>query len=131
MKMRPVPALEPDLQSQISLDPRVPVAQPRDWRAFVQDPPFQRLMQAKRRAIGSMLAGSLGLFFVMMLLAGYARPFMAMKILGPLNVGYAMILLTYVMCWGLAILYAFIAHRVFDPLAAKSARDAETWEMTR
>ncbi|MCJ2035332.1 DUF485 domain-containing protein [Methylobacterium sp. J-068] len=86
---------------------------------------FQRLLRLKRRVVGPMLAGGLGFFLVTLALAGFARPLMAEKIAGPLNLGYGLVLGVYAMCWGLAILYAFLAETCFDPQAARAIAERE------
>jgi uncharacterized membrane protein (DUF485 family) len=101
-----------------------------DWHARVEGPTFRRLIQAKRQTIGWLLGPSLGFFFLTLLLAGYARPFMAAKAFGALNVGYVLVIAIYLVTWGAALLYTLAAHRTFDPLAA-AARDAATREGTR
>lgn len=108
------------------LAPRMP-----DWHARVQRPAFRRLIEAKRRAIGWLLGLSLGFFFVTLLLAGYARPLMAAKAVGTLNIGYVLVIAVYLVTWGSALLYTLAAHRIFDPLAAAAARDATSGEGAR
>ncbi|MCK1744805.1 DUF485 domain-containing protein [Bradyrhizobium sp. 139] len=53
--------------------------------------------------------------------AGFAKDAMAVKIIGPLNVGFALIALNYFLSWALALSYERVANRVFDPLAATAA----------
>ncbi|MFG1427700.1 DUF485 domain-containing protein [Roseixanthobacter glucoisosaccharinicivorans] len=101
-----------------------------DWHERVESPSFRRLMQAKFKIISWLLAVSLGFFFLTLLLAGYARPFMAAKAYGALNVGYVMVIAIYLVTWGTALLYTLAAHLTFDPLAA-AACDAATREGTR
>lgn len=101
-----------------------------DWHARVEGPSFRRLIQAKRQTIGWLLGLSLGFFFLTLLLAGYARPFMATKAFGALNIGYVLVIAIYVVTWGAALLYTVAAYRTFDPLAA-AARDAAIGEGAR
>ncbi|MFD2030092.1 DUF485 domain-containing protein [Ancylobacter dichloromethanicus] len=93
-------------------------------------PTFRRLIEAKRRTIGWLLGLSLGFFFLTLLLAGYARPFMSAKAFGALNIGYVLIIGIYLVTWAAALLYMLAAHRSFDPLAA-AARDTAMREGTR
>lgn len=96
-----------------------------EWTARVDLPAFRRLIDAKRRVISLLLGGSLGFFFLVLLLAGYARPLMAAPFAGPLNVGYALLLAIYAVSWGAALLYTYAAHHSFDPLAREAVREAE------
>ena len=70
-----------------------------------------------------MLILSLGFFFGVMLLAGYARTFMAEKIFGSFNVGYLLVVGIYLVCWLVAILYYVLATFYLDPLAARLLSD--------
>lgn len=101
-----------------------------NWHERVSSPSFRRLIQTKFRTIGWLLGLSLGFFFLTLLLAGFARPFMAAKAFGALNVGYVLVIAIYLVTWGAALLYTLAAHQTFDPLAA-AARDAAAPESTR
>lgn len=52
-------------------------------------------------------------------LAGFARPLMASKAIGPLNVGFVLIAANYVLSWVLALIYVHVANNTFDPMVAK------------
>lgn len=54
-------------------------------------------------------------------LAGFAKGLMAVKVAGPLNLGFALIALNYVLSWILALVYERIANGTFDPLASRAA----------
>jgi uncharacterized membrane protein (DUF485 family) len=56
-------------------------------------------------------------------LAGFAKDLMAMKIVGSLNLGFALIGFNYLVSWVLAIVYGRIAAGRFDPLAARAATE--------
>ncbi|GAC1327982.1 MAG: hypothetical protein NVSMB28_24780 [Collimonas sp.] len=71
-------------------------------------------MQAKKGIVGALLFVSLGFFFCMTLLAGLARPLMTTKLFGSLNVGFFLILVAYLICWGTALLYIRAANGLFD-----------------
>jgi uncharacterized membrane protein (DUF485 family) len=45
---------------------------------------------------------------------------MAQRALGPINVGYLLILATYVMAWIVALVYVRVANRSFDPKADRA-----------
>ena len=57
------------------------------------------------------------------ILAGFARDLMGMRVVGSLNLGFALIALNYVLSWVLAIVYGRLAASKFDPLAAKAASE--------
>jgi len=54
-------------------------------------------------------------------LAGFARPFLAAKALGPVNVGFMLIAANYLLSWVLALIYVHVANETFDPLVARVA----------
>ena len=76
-------------------------------------PGFRDLMQAKKRIVGPLLVVSLGFFFCLTLLAGFARPLMSTKLVGALNIGFFLILLAYLVCWAAAVLYVRAANNIF------------------
>lgn len=55
------------------------------------------------------------------ILAGFARDFLGIKVIGSLNLGYVLIAFNYLLSWVLAIVYGRIAADRFDPLAARAA----------
>ena len=56
-------------------------------------------------------------------LAGFAKDSMGMKIVGSVNLGFALIGLNYLLSWVLAIVYGRIAAGKFDSLAARAAME--------
>jgi uncharacterized membrane protein (DUF485 family) len=54
-------------------------------------------------------------------LAGFAKGLMAVKVIGPLNLGFTLIALNYALSWILALVYERIANSTFDPLASRAA----------
>ena len=54
------------------------------------------------------------------ILAGFARDLMGSKVIGSLNLGFALIAFNYLLSWVLAIIYGRIAGHKFDPLAARA-----------
>ena len=56
--------------------------------------------------------------------AGFARGLVGMKVVGPVNLGFVLIALNYLLSWLLAVLYGRIAQSRFDPLAARAVLDA-------
>lgn len=57
-------------------------------------------------------------------LAGFAKPFVGMKIIGAVNLGFILIALNYVISWTLAAAYGRIARDKFDPLAERASLQA-------
>ena len=53
--------------------------------------------------------------------AGFAKGLMAVKVVGSLNLGFALIAFNYILSWVLALLYERIANKIFDPLASRAA----------
>lgn len=94
------------------------------WHDAVTSPGFRSLIAAKRRLVGPLLGFSLVFILGMTLLAGYGRPLMAVKVVGAFNVGYLLILLTYVLCWVVAVIYVNVANENFDRLAGEAAAEA-------
>jgi uncharacterized membrane protein (DUF485 family) len=56
-------------------------------------------------------------------LAGFAKDLMGVKIVGSVNLGFALIALNYLLSWTLAIVYGRVAAGNFDPLAARAATE--------
>ena len=54
------------------------------------------------------------------ILAGFARDLMGTKVIGSLNLGFALIAFNYLLSCVLAIIYGRIAGDKFDPLAARA-----------
>jgi uncharacterized membrane protein (DUF485 family) len=93
-----------------------------DWSAATAQPAFRELLRLKWRVIAPMMIVYLLFFSGLMLLAGYERPLMAAAALGPLSVGYVLIIIAYPMCWAAAFIYVFAADAWFDPKARAIAR---------
>ena len=81
---------------------------------------IQSLIAAKLRFLVPMtiifLVGYIGLTVI----AGFAKGLMALKIAGPINLGFTLIALNYVLSWGLALIYERVANKIFDPLASRA-----------
>ena len=80
-------------------------------------------MATKARLVWPLLGGSLAFVVVMTLLAGYGRPFMAIKVVGAFNVGYLMILMTYLLCWVVAVIYVLVANKQFELQSRQAIAD--------
>ncbi len=77
------------------------------------------LVARKLRFIGILTAIYMISFIGLTVLAGFARPFMAMKVLGAVNVGFVLIAANYVLAWAIALVYVRAANRTFDPLVIR------------
>jgi uncharacterized membrane protein (DUF485 family) len=62
------------------------------------------------------------------ILAAFAKGFVGTKIVGSVNLGFVLIAFNYVLSWGLAIAYGFIAKNKFDPLAARAVANSRKAE---
>ena len=89
-------------------------------------------LEAAQAAVRSLVAAKLRFLVPMTIIfmvgyigltvmAGFAKGLMAVKIVGSLNLGFALIGLNYILSWILALVYERIANRIFDPLASRAA----------
>jgi uncharacterized membrane protein (DUF485 family) len=86
------------------------------------------LVAEKLRYLVPMTAIFLTSYIGLTALAAFAKPFVGLKVVGHVNLGFVLIAFNYVLSWGLAIAYGYIAQHKFDPLAARAAaasREAE------
>jgi uncharacterized membrane protein (DUF485 family) len=94
---------------------------PNEARLEAAQAAVQSLVATKLRFLVPMtiifMVGYIGLTVI----AGFAKGLMAVKIVGSLNLGFALIGLNYILSWILALVYERIANRIFDPLASKAA----------
>jgi uncharacterized membrane protein (DUF485 family) len=79
---------------------------------------YKRQLQTKTRLVKPLLLASFAFIVTTMLLAGYARGFMAQKVTGAFNMGYLLVFAIYLVCWGVAILYVRTANAKFDTQSA-------------
>jgi uncharacterized membrane protein (DUF485 family) len=109
---------QPPSPSTVSLNrSEAPLAP--DWSEVAASPAFTRLLAVKRRIIGSMLLFSVGFFLVLTLLCGFARSLMNEDVVGPLGLGYVLIIALYGICWLMAITYVYVAENIFDTKAGE------------
>ena len=85
-------------------------------------PEFRALRGRLRRFVFPMSALFLCWYLAYVLLASYARPFMAIKLMGNINVGLALGLLQFVSTFVITTLYVRFARRDIDPAAAEIRR---------
>lgn len=90
----------------------------RYWDAATASASFTELLQTKTRLVKPLLLASFAFIITTMLLAGYAKGFMAQKVLGAFNMGYLLVFATYLLCWGVAIIYVRSANATFDSQSA-------------
>lgn len=84
------------------------------------------LVAAKLRLLVPMTVIFMTSYIGLTVLAGFAKDWMAIKIIGSFNLGFALIAFNYVMSWVLALVYERIANNELDPLASKAAAMAST-----
>ncbi len=87
-------------------------------RQSCSSPGFRDLVQTKKRIVAPLLIVSLGFFFCITLLAGFAKPLMSIKLAGSFNIGFLLILVAYFVCWVTAVLYVRAANQIFDKKVA-------------
>jgi uncharacterized membrane protein (DUF485 family) len=84
-----------------------------------QDQLITLLIRKKLRLIGTLTALYMLSYVGLMVLAGFARPFMAEKLVGSVNIGFVLIAANYLLAWVLALIYVRAANSTFDPLVAR------------
>ena len=89
------------------------------------------LIAAKRSFLVPMTAIYLIGYIGLTVLAGFAKGFMAHKVVGAFNVGFILIAANYVLAWVLAIIYVRVANATFDPLAKKAVAAVNEMEGSR
>ncbi len=82
-------------------------------------PEFRALRRRLRRFVFPMSALFLGWYLAYVLLASYAKPFMATKVAGNVTVGLVLGLLQFVSTFVITTLYVRFARRAVDPAAAE------------
>ena len=80
------------------------------------DVTLRKLIAAKVRFLAPMIVIYMVGYIGVTVLAGFAKGFMAQKVVGSLNVGFVLIVLNYVLAWALALVYVRVANRIFDPM---------------
>ena len=84
------------------------------------------LVATKLRCITPMIAIYVTAYLGLAILSGFAKPLLGTKVLGPVNLGFVMIALNYLVAWVLAVIYARVANRVHDLLVQESWREQIT-----
>ena len=96
---------------------------PPDWQEIQSRPEFQVLRHRLRSFVFPMTAVFLAWYLLYVLLATYASSFMAIKLIGNINVGLVFGLLQFVSTFVITALYIRFAERKLDPLASQLRAD--------
>ncbi|MDT7581706.1 MAG: hypothetical protein QOK35_2970 [Pseudonocardiales bacterium] len=88
-----------------------------DWEEIQSSPEFQVLRHRLRTFVFPMTGLFLAWYLLYVLLATYASSFMAIKLVGNINVGLVFGLLQFVSTFLITFLYVRFADRRLDPLA--------------
>ncbi len=94
-----------------------------DWQAVEADPDFQELRRRLRGFVFPVTGLFLGWYVLYVLVATFAPGFMAIPLLGNINLGLLFGLLQFVSTFAITAWYIRFANRRLDPLAAKIRDD--------
>ena len=100
----------------------------RDWSVVQNSAEFVELRRRLRSFVFPMTAAFLAWYLAYVLLATYARGFMATKLVGNVNVGLVLGLLQFVSTFLITWLYVRYANSRLDPLAERIRGDIEDGE---
>jgi uncharacterized membrane protein (DUF485 family) len=89
---------------------------PSAWIEGVQSPEFKMLIDTRRRTILPMVVIYVLGYIGLSVLAGFGRDILGIKVLGAVNLGFVLIACNYLMSWALAVVYARVSARSYDPL---------------
>lgn len=81
---------------------------------------IRALIAEKKKYLIPMTIVFLVAFMGPVILAGFARDIMGIRVFAAFNLGSLLITLNYPLSWVLALIYVRVANDVFDPLAAKA-----------
>src|ERR1044072_1742520 len=96
-----------------------------DWEGIEHSPEFQELVRKRRSFVLPATVFFLAYYMGFILLAGYAKDFMASSVYEGLTVGYCLALTQFVMVFVLGVMYLRRADREYAPLAARVVEMAE------
>ena len=96
-----------------------------DFQPTQQSERFQTLKKRHRGFVFPVAIGFLVWYFAYVLLAAYAKDFMATPVFGNVNVGLLLGLGQFVSTFALTMWYVSYANRHLDPLAAEIRTDLE------
>jgi uncharacterized membrane protein (DUF485 family) len=100
-----------------------------DWERIERSPEFQELVHKRRSFVLPATIFFLSYYMGFILLAGYAKDFMASSVYEGLTVGYCLALTQFVMVLALGILYLRKSDHDYDPLAQRIVEMAERGEL--
>jgi uncharacterized membrane protein (DUF485 family) len=80
----------------------------------------QSLIAAKLKLLVPMTVIFMVGYIGLTVLAGFAKGLMGVKVIGPVNLGFVLIALNYLISWILAIVYERIANERLDALASRT-----------
>lgn len=98
---------------------------PIDWSKAYRNPQFQDLLRFKSSRIRPAVILYFSTYVLLSCLAGFAPNLMGIKIAGAFTLGYALILLTYLIAFIVAFWYVRIADSEFDPLRVQAVESIE------
>lgn len=90
-----------------------------DFPAMAVGPSITTLIDAKIRFLTPMIIIYMVGYIGLTALAGFAKGFIALKVIGALNVGFLLIACTYVLSLVIALAYVRIASATLDPMVQK------------
>lgn len=96
------------------------------WTEMQETPDFTELRRKVRGFVFPATVAFLAWYLAYILLSAYARPFMAIKLLGNINVAYVFGLLQFISTFLIALLYARYVGKNVDPLADRLRADIES-----
>jgi uncharacterized membrane protein (DUF485 family) len=91
-------------------------ATPDAWIDGTNTAEFKALVDAKQRVIVPMMVIYIVGYMGLSILAGFARDFLGIKVVGAVNLGFLLIAGNYLMAWLIGIVYARISANRHDPL---------------
>jgi len=93
------------------------------WRVACAGTAFTALKLERFRLVRVLLVVYLASYLGLAVLCGFARQLAGVMVLGPLNLGYALIISDYVLAWVLALVYLRSSGRRHDALASAAIRE--------
>jgi uncharacterized membrane protein (DUF485 family) len=90
-----------------------------DLPVMAGTPSIATLINAKIRFFTPMIIIYMVGYIGLTVLAGFAKGFMALKVIGALNVGFFLIACNYVLSLVIALAYVRVANAILDPMAQK------------
>ena len=86
------------------------------WVTAQRSPEFVQMRRKLRRFVFPMTAFFLSWYFLYVLLAAFAPDFMAIRVVGNINLGLIIGLLQFVSTFAITTLYVMFANKNIDPL---------------